>query len=350
MSREPVSRKYIVLTEGHSEPHAAKTACSVIRYRTSEVLAVLDSQQRGRTTQEVLSVGGGIPFVDSLAAAPEANTLLIGIAPVGGKIPATWRAIVLQAIERGMDIVSGLHDFLADDPEFAAAAARQGVKLIYVRRNRERQVAQQVGLRDDCLRIHTVGHDCSVGKMVAAIEVTNELKRRGRDAKFLASGQTGIMVEGDGVPVDCVVADFVSGAIEQLVLRHQHHEILLIEGQGSLVHPAYSGVTLGLLHGCAPHGLILCYEIGRETITGVPGMRIPPLSEIRRLNEVMANVMRPCRVIGIGMNSRLVSAAEAAAERERVRADLQLPVCDVFRDGPQELADAVLKLREEVSS
>jgi uncharacterized NAD-dependent epimerase/dehydratase family protein len=350
MSCEPVSRKYIVLTEGHSEPHAAKTACSVIRYRTSEVLAVLDSQQHGRTTQEVLAVGGSIPFVDSLAAAPEANTLLIGIAPVGGKIPATWRAIILQAIERGMDIVSGLHDFLADDPEFAAAAARQGIQLIDVRRNRERQVAERIGLRDDCLRIHTVGHDCSVGKMVTAIEVTNELKRRGRDAKFLATGQTGIMVEGDGVPVDCVVADFVSGAIEQLVLRHQHHEILLIEGQGSLVHPAYSGVTLGLLHGCAPQGLILCYEIGRETITGVPGMRIPPLSEILRLNEVMANVMCPCRVIGIAMNSRLVDAAAAAAERERVRTDLQLPVCDVFRDGPQELADAVLKLREEVFS
>ena len=342
-------RTYIILTEGHSEPHAAKTACSVIRYRSSEVLAVLDSQQRGRTTQEVLSVGGAIPFVDSLAAEPAANTLLIGIAPVGGKIPAAWRAIVLQAIERGMDVVSGLHDFLADDPEFSAAAALRGVQLIDVRRNRERQVAERIGLRDDCLRIHTVGHDCSVGKMVTAIEVTNELKRRGRDAKFLATGQTGIMVEGDGVPVDCVVADFVRGAIEQLILKHQHHEILLIEGQGSLVHPAYSGVTLGLLHGCAPHGLILCYEIGRETITGVPSMRIPPLAEIKRLNEVMANVMRPCQVIGIAVNSRQVSAAEAAAERARVRAELRLPVCDVFRDGPQELADAVLKLREEVS-
>ena len=248
-----------------------------------------------------------------------------------------------------MDVVSGLHDFLADDPEFSAAAALRGVQLIDVRRNRERQVAERIGLRDDCLRIHTVGHDCSVGKMVTAIEVTNELKRRGRDAKFLATGQTGIMVEGDGVPVDCVVADFVSGAIEQLILKHQHHEILLIEGQGSLVHPAYSGVTLGLLHGCAPHGLILCYEIGRETITGVPSMRIPPLAEIKRLNEVMANVMRPCQVIGIAVNSRQVSAAEAAAERARVRAELRLPVCDVFRDGPQELADAVLKLREEVS-
>jgi uncharacterized NAD-dependent epimerase/dehydratase family protein len=343
-----MARKYVILTEGHSEPHAAKTACSLIRYRTADVVAVMDSHQRGKTTQDVLGVGGRIPFIDSLDEAAAANTLLIGIAPVGGKIPAAWRPILLAAMQRGMDVVSGLHDFLADDAEFAAAARAHGVQLVDVRRNRERDVAQRVGLRDDCLRIHTVGHDCSVGKMVTAIEVTNELKRRGRDAKFLASGQTGIMVEGDGVPVDCVVADFVSGSIEQLILRNQHHEILLIEGQGSLVHPAYSGVTLGLLHGCSPHGLILCYEIGRDTVTGLPDMTIPSLAEIKRLNEIMANVMQPCKVIGISMNSRLVSPGAAQAERQRVREEFQVPVCDVFRHGPQELADAVLKLREEI--
>jgi uncharacterized NAD-dependent epimerase/dehydratase family protein len=343
-----MARKYVILTEGQSDPHTAKTACSLIRYRTADVVAVMDSHQRGKTTQDVLGVGGGIPFIDSLDEAAAADTLLIGIAPVGGKIPAAWRPILLAAMQRGMDVVSGLHDFLADDAEFAAAARAHGVQLVDVRRNRERDVALRVGLRDDCLRIHTVGHDCSVGKMVTAIEVTIELKRRGRDAKFLASGQTGIMVEGDGVPVDCVVADFVSGAIEQLILRNQHHEILLIEGQGSLVHPSYSGVTLGLLHGCSPHGLILCYEIGRDTVTGVPDMPIPPLAEIKRLNEIMANVMQPCKVIGISMNSRLVTPDAAEAERQRVRAEFQVPVCDVFRHGPQELADAVLKLREEI--
>ena len=226
---------------------------------------------------------------------------------MGGKIPAAWRAHPAgRHRSAGWMSCPACMIFWPTMPNSPPRRAH-GVQLIDVRRNRERDVAQRVGLRDDCLRIHTVGHDCSVGKMVTAIEVTNELKRRGRDAKFLASGQTGIMVEGDGVPVDCVVADFVSGAIEQLVLQHQHHEILLIEGQGSLVHPAYSGVTLGLLHGCSPHGLILCYEIGRETITGVPGMPIPPLAEIKRLNEIMANVMQPCQVIGISMNSRLVS-------------------------------------------
>ncbi len=341
-----MSQQLVILTEGHSDPHTAKTACSVIRYRTGDVVAVLDSTQRGLTAQQLLGVGGDIPVVASLAEAAGANTLLLGIAPPGGKVPGPWRSVILEAIGRGMDVVSGLHDFLSEDREFAAAAAERGVKLIDVRRNKEKEIARRVGLRDDCLRIHTVGHDCSVGKMVTAIEVANELKRRGHDAKFLASGQTGIMVDGEGVPVDCVVADFVSGAIERLVLQHQHHDILLIEGQGSLVHPSYSGVTLSLLHGCSPHGLILCYEMGRETVTGIPEMRIPPLAEIKRLNEIMASVMQPCEVIGISMNGRRVTPAEAQRERQRVREEFQLPVCDIFRDGPQELADAVLRLRE----
>ncbi len=344
-----MSQQLVILTEGQSNPHTAKTACSVMRYRPGDVVAVLDSTQRGLTAQQLLGVGGDIPVVGTLEEAAGANTLLIGIAPPGGKVPGAWRPVILEAILRGMDVVSGLHDFLSEDHEFAEAAAQRGVKLIDVRRNKEKEIARRVGLRDDCLRIHTVGHDCSVGKMVTAIEVTNELKRRGHDAKFLASGQTGIMVEGDGVSVDCVVADFISGSIERLILAQQHHDILLIEGQGSLVHPSYSGVTLGLLHGCSPHGLILCYEIGRETVTGIPHMRIPPLAEIKRLNELMASMMQPCEVIGISMNGRLVPPEDAQRERQRVRQEFQLPVCDIFRDGPQELADAVLRLRERLA-
>jgi uncharacterized NAD-dependent epimerase/dehydratase family protein len=342
-----MSRSFVVLTEGHSNPHTAKTACSVIRYRRHEVVAVLDSTHAGRTTQELLGAGGDLPFIASLDEAPQANGLLIGIAPPGGKIPPEWRRIILQAIRRGMDIVSGLHDFLSNDPEFAAAAAQAGVQLVDVRKNEERNIARRVGLRKDCLRVHTVGHDCSVGKMVTAIEITNGLKDAGLRAKFVATGQTGIMVEGDGCPIDCVVADFVSGAAEQLVLNNQHHDILLVEGQGSLVHPSYSSVTLGLLHGCLPHALILCYEVGRTQVTGVEHVAIPPLAEIKRLNEVMCHVFLPTQVIGISMNSRLVSAGEAEAERKRVRDEFGLPVCDVFRDGPQELVRAVMRFRDE---
>ncbi len=337
----------VILTEGHSNPHTAKTASCLLRYCPTEVVAVLDSTNRGLTTDQLLQVGGDTPVVGSLAEAGEANTLLIGIAPPGGKIPAAWRAIILEAIRRGMNVVSGLHDHLAGDPEFVAAAEKYGVELVDVRRNEERDIARRLGLRDECLRILTVGHDCSVGKMVTSVELTRELKQRNYDAKFVATGQTGIMVEGDGCAVDSVVADFVSGAAEKLVLNNQHHQILLIEGQGSLIHPSYSSVTLGLLHGTSPHGLIMCFEVGREVVTGVPHVQIPPLEKMIELNELMASVYQPCQVIGISMNSRRVPAAEAIRLRDKLQDQFQIPVCDVIRDGPGPLVDAVLELRRQ---
>ncbi|MFO0870413.1 MAG: DUF1611 domain-containing protein [Pirellulales bacterium] len=341
-----MARRIVILTEGHTNPHTAKTASCLIRYKTSEIVALLDSTRRGSTTQDLLGVGGAIPVVGSLAEAGPADTLLLGIAPPGGKIPAPWRAIILEAIGRGMTIWSGLHDFLSRDPEFVAAAQQHQVRLIDVRQNSEREVARRLGIRSDCLRIHTVGHDCSIGKMVASVELTLGLQRRGVDAKFIATGQTGIMVEGDGLPLDCVVADFVAGAAEKMVLQQQHHEVLVVEGQGSLIHPSYSGVTLSLLHGCAPQGLIFVYEIGRTVVTGVDHVPIPPLSALLKMYDLMANANARCRVLGIAINSRCVSAAEAAAERERVRQEFGLPACDVIRDGPDELVEAILRFRD----
>jgi uncharacterized NAD-dependent epimerase/dehydratase family protein len=217
-----------------------------------------------------------------------------------------------------------------------------------VRKNDERDVANREGIDERCLRIHTVGNDCCVGKMVVALEVTNALKRAGHDAKFVATGQTGIMIEGDGCPIDRVISDFTNGAAEKLVLANQHHKIILVEGQGSLTHPRYSAVTLGLLHGCIPDGLILCYEVGRTHVNGMPAIPLPPLDTVLRLNEEMACVMHPCRVIGIAMNSRLCSTAEAETERGRMQERFKLPVCDVFRHGADELAQAVLRRGVEV--
>jgi uncharacterized NAD-dependent epimerase/dehydratase family protein len=342
-------RQIVILTDGRTNPVNAKTASCVIRYKPEEVVALLDTTQPGKTSQEVLGVGGSIPVVASLADAPKANTLLIGIAPSGGKLPPAWRKILLEAIDRGMNLVSGLHDFLSNDPEFAAAAAKKGVQIHDVRKNNERDVANRQNLREDCLRIHTVGQDCSVGKMLASVELAIALKNRGHDAKFVATGQTGIMIEGDGCPVDCVVSDFVNGAVEKLVLANQHHDILLIEGQGSLSHPRYSAVTLGLLHGCVPHGLILVYEAGRRTVLGMDYMPLVPLAKIVEINEMMARLAVPsARVIGVAMNSRLLNADEAEAERERVRSEMGVPVCDVIRHGPDDLVDAILKLQGEL--
>lgn len=334
-------RRLIILTEGHTEPVTAKTATCVVRYRPEQVVALLDSAQAGKTAQELLNVGGDIPIVGSLEDAPQANALMLGIAPSGGKIPPPWRSIILAAIRRGMDVISGLHEFLCNDVEFASAAAEKGVQLIDVRKNNERDVANRVNIREDCLRVHTVGQDCSVGKMLVSVELSNAMKARGVQSKFIATGQTGIMVEGDGCPIDCVVADFLSGAVEKMILTHQHNDVLFVEGQGSISHPRYSAVTLGLLHGCLPQAMILCYEVGRKHVYGMEGFPLKPLDQLLKVYETMANLAVPSRVIGVAMNSRKVSAEETEKERERVRQELGLPVCDVIRHGPDELLEPI---------
>lgn len=339
------AQRVIILTEGRSNPYNAKTATNYVRYKTAEVVALLDSTQRGKTSGELLGVGGAIPVVGSLGEAPDATTLVIGISPPGGNLPPAWRAIILEAADRGMHIISGLHEFLGDDPEIAARAARHGGRIVDVRKNNERSVARQEGLDPRCLRIHTVGHDCNVGKMVVSLELALALKKRGHDTKFVATGQTGMMLEGDGCPIDCVVADFINGAAENLVLQNQHHAIIVVEGQGTVVHPMYSGVTLGLLHGCVPDGLIMCIELGRTHIAALPHVKIPPLPELIALYEQLGSLMHPCKVIGIGINSRKVTANEAARERQRIRDEIGLPACDVLRDGPEELTDAVLAFK-----
>lgn len=339
----------VLLTGGVSNPGPAKTAVNLLRYKPEEVVAILDEIHAGMTSQDLFGLGGNIPVIRELREVPEANTVVIGLAPTGGKLPPAMKETVLEAIGRKMTVVSGLHEFLSDDPEIAAAARVQGARLVDVRKNEERDVAHRKGLREECLRIHTVGHDCNVGKMVVSLELSLALKQAGYDAKFVATGQTGIMIEGDGCPIDAVVGDFVNGAAEKLVLANQHHQILLIEGQGSLVHPRYSGVTLGLLHGCVPDGLILCYEMGREGVGGMNQFKLPSLAVLKQVYETMANLMHPCQVIGIAVNGRKFSDEDVRSECEKVNAELGVPVCDVLRHGPEPLVKAILALKKRLA-
>ncbi|MCD0460773.1 DUF1611 domain-containing protein [Roseiconus lacunae] len=339
-------RRILLLTDGYSTPFLAKTAISLLRYRTDDVIGVLDAEHAGQDAGELFGAGHGIPVVDSVVEGTDA--VFIGIAPPGGKLPAAWRPTIIEALTRGIDVVSGLHDFLSLDPELTAIAEQHGGTLIDVRKNDEKETATGQPFREGCLRIHTVGQDCSVGKMVASLEIQRELSRRGHDAKFLATGQTGIMISGEGVPIDCVVADFVNGAAERLVRQNDDHDIVLIEGQGSLSHPSFSAVTLGLLHGAAPQGLIFVYEVGRREVKGLDGIELRPFRQLIAAYENAAALRHPCRVIGIAMNGRKVSDEEAAAEKARMESEFGLPVCDVFRDGPGELVDAVIALQQEL--
>jgi len=336
-----MGRKILILTEGLSSPNSAKTACSVIRYRRDEVVGVLDSTVSPQACQNLLEVGGDLPVVNSVDTIPEANVLLIGIAPTGGGLPEPMRLQVLAAIERGMDVESGLHDFLSDDEEFVSAAAKSGSVLRDLRRNNERDVAQRQNISSDCLRVHTVGHDCSVGKMITSIELARGLQADGVHAKFIATGQTGILVEGDGCPVDAVVADFINGSVEKQILAHQHHEVLVIEGQGSITHPCYSAVTLGLLHGCLPNCLVYCYELGRTQVKGVDHIELPPMESQRDLYLAMANAAHDCRFIGISINSRNTDEKAYRKEKDRIESEWDLPACDVFRENAGPLVNAV---------
>lgn len=338
--------RIVLLTDGYSTPFLAKTAISLLRYRQEDVAAVFDVEHAGKTAQELFGAGEQIPVVDALPS--DTDAIFIGIAPPGGKLPTAWRPLLKAALQQKIDLVSGLHDFLTEDEELVSLAAASGAKLTDVRRNREKETASGAPFREQCLRIHSVGHDCTVGKMVTTLEIQRELVSRSVDAEFLATGQTGIMISGEGVPIDCVVADFVNGAAESLVRRNEEHEVLLIEGQGCISHPSFSAVTLGLLHGCAPHGLIFCYEVGRDHVKGLDGI---PLLANRRLieaYEMAASLRHPCKVIGIAMNTRNLKPEEADAERHRVSEEFGLPVCDVYRHGAGVLADAVENLRKEV--
>ncbi len=344
----PQHTRIALLTDGYSTPFLAKTAISLLRYRTSHIVGVLDQTSPVKTAGELLGAGGDIPVVRLLSEIPKLDAIYVGIAPPGGKLPDEWRPMICEGLRRGVDIVSGLHDFLIEDEEYRRLAAASGSRLIDVRRNRFKETASGRTVRPACVVIHAVGHDCSIGKMVTSIELQRGLAAEGYSAKFLATGQTGIMISGEGVPIDCVVADFVNGAAEDLVARNEQHDFLLVEGQGSISHPAFSAVTAGLLHGCAPDGLLFCYEAGREFVKGLDRVPIAPMLEQLRACELMANLRHPCKFIGVTVNTRVLSAVDAAAEIQRAEQFFGLPACDVYRDGTSKLVAAAIKLRNEI--
>ena len=274
----------------------------------------------------------------------------MSVALPGGKLPQSFKEVMLEAISKKMNIISCGHEFISDDPDLVIAAKSANVSLTDIRKNNERDVAHRKGIRANCLRILMVGNDCSLGKMVTSLELARALQKKGHDAKFVATGQTGILIEGDGIPIDAVVGDYINGAAEKLILQNQHHDILIVEGQGSIVHPRYSSVTLGLLHGSLPQGMIMCYEVGREFVHNMPGIKIPPMDVVIRLFEEMASVMFPSKVIGFALNSKNVSEIEAEKERKRIKEQFGLPACDVVRHGPEELLDAIIRFKKEVIS
>ena len=287
----------------------------------------------------------GVPDMD-LAAAKEAGvkTLVIGVANRGGTISQAWKKVLVAALEEGFDLASGLHSLLRDEPDLTAVAEATGRRLHDVRVPQDKYPIAN-GIKRSGKRCLAVGTDCSIGKMYTALAMDRDMKAKGMKATFRPTGQTGILITGEGVPLDAVVADFMAGAVEWLTPDNDDDHWDLIEGQGSLFHVSYSGVTMALIHGGQPDALILCHEPTREHMRGLPDYPLPALETLRDTALPLARMVNPgCEVVGVSINTAAMEDSEANAYLAEVEARMGLPAVDPFRHGAARLADALAAL------
>src|SRR6187397_1662508 len=304
-------KRYLILAEGRSgDPHYGKTARGILRYAPDPTVAILDSTRAGESYE-------GVPVVatveEGLRYGP--TTAVVGVATQGGRFPPAWRELLKQSIAAGLDLESGLHEFLGEDEELVELARAKGVELRDLRKPPpDLNVPTGENLQLPARIVLTVGSDCAIGKKTVALELDLEARRRGLASVFVPTGQTGIAIAGWGIAVDAVVSDFLAGAAERLVVEGARRggKLLFVEGQGSLVHPLYSGVTLGLVHGSVPHDFVLCHAAGATEIERSPGHPIPPLTELIELHERISLPARKATVVCIAVNTAAIASDEDA--------------------------------------
>jgi uncharacterized NAD-dependent epimerase/dehydratase family protein len=335
-------RRILILGEGFShDPHYGKTMRGIIRYGPDPVVAILDSERAGEDHE-------GTPIVGTVedALPYEPTVAVVGVATQGGRFPPAWRDLLKASIAAGLDVESGLHEFVSEDPELTELARVHGVGLRDLRKAPAGlNVPTGANLEVDATIVLTVGSDCAIGKKTVAVELDLEARKRGIDSVFVPTGQTGIAIAGWGIAVDAVVSDFLAGAAEWLVVEGARRggKLLFVEGQGALVHPLYSGVTLGLVHGSAPHVFVLCHAAGATEIEGSPGHPIPPLTELIELHERISLPARKAKVVCIAMNTAAIASDdEASAAIAAIAKETGLPADDPVRFGAQHLLDALL--------
>ena len=338
-------KRYLILAEGRSDdPHYGKTARGVLAYGAEPVVAILDSTRAGEMYD-------GIPIVGSVndALCFNPTTALVGVATQGGRFPPTWRDLLKSCIAKGLDLENGLHEFVSDDAELSELAARHRVELRDLRKPpADLDVPTGANLQLDTQIVLTVGSDCAIGKMTVSLELDRAAREQDLASQFVPTGQTGIAIAGWGIAVDAVVSDFIAGATERLVVegyRRGGTDVLFVEGQGSIVHPAYSGVTMGLIHGSAPHLYVLCHLAGTTHIEGYPGHPLPSLAEFVELHERLSLPARPAKVACVAMNTRFLGEEDADAAIRAAAAETGLPVDDPVRFGPERLLEAIVQRR-----
>lgn len=351
MTRGPGGERLAILTGGLFADRHAKTAHGVIRYGNRDVVAVVDREHAGRSAAEVVPFCvRPIPIVATLAEAVErgAECLLVGIAPTGGKLDRALRATLLEAIEAGLNVEAGLHTVLSGDLGLRSAAERRGVRLRDLRVSPPDLDVPRGDPRPAGLRVvHSVGSDCVVGKKVVTLELDLAARQRGLRSVYVPTGQTGIATAGWGIAVDHVIADYVAGAADRLVREGARRgDFLFVEGQGALFHPAYSGVTLGLLHGSLPDALVLAHKVGLKGIQGREDVPLPPLPELVEAYEAACRPLKPTRVAAIALNTSALDERAARAAITRTEDECGLPGDDVVRFGADRVLDAVLAALE----
>ena len=344
MSQQP--ERLLILAEGFSgDPHYGTTGRGVLAYGRRPVVAILDSTRAGETMP---GPHGDVPIVatvdDALGFDP--TTALVGVATQGGRFPPAWRELLRSVISKRLHVENGLHQFLGDDEELVELARRHDVELRDLRRPpADLDVPSGANLTHPAQVVLTVGSECAIGKMTVSLELDRAARARGLASQFVPTGQTGIAIAGWGIGVDAVIADFIAGAAERLVVEGQKRggELLWVEGQGSLVHPAYSGVTLGLVHGSAPHAFVLCHLAGQTEVEGYPGQPIPPLPELVEVHERISLPARKAKVAALALNTRLLDEDAARAAIAAAESELGLLADDPVRFGPNRILDAVLQ-------
>ena len=329
-----LSAPYLLFLGDARDELAAKTALGIAKWRPDQCV--------GQLRLENCAADAGVPDLSiEDAAARGANTLVVGVANAGGVLPSSWSETIVGALNAGLDVASGLHTRLDSVDEILAASRSTGRRLIDVR------IPDQVypvgtGVPRPGRRMLTVGTDCSVGKMYATLAIEEEMPRRDVPAHFRATGQTGIFIASSGVPVDAVAADFISGSVECLTPENTADHWDLIEGQGSLFHPSFAGVSLGLLHGSQPEALILCHEPTRTHMRGLPDQPLPSLVTCMEANLQAARLTSPhVRFAGAAVNTSALTPAEAKACLNRIQAETGLPAVDPVKSGVGLLVDAL---------
>jgi uncharacterized NAD-dependent epimerase/dehydratase family protein len=329
-----------------SFPDRAKTAVGILRYGDHDVRAVLDRERAGDRISDHLPGVPDAPIEASLDDVEESiDALAVGVAPIGGEFDPSWRADVRRALERGCDVVAGLHYFLSEDEEFAALAAEHDAEIHDLRRPPEDlSVSDGVAGDVDARVVGTVGTECSTGKMTTSFELRDAARDRGIDAAVVPTGQTGVMITGWGIVVDRVISDFAAGAVERMVLAAaEDHDLLIVEGQGALAHPAYSGVTTSILHGAMPDALVLCHVAGQESVHGYESFAIPDVASYATLYESMAAPVHAADVLAGALNTSGLERERAREAVDRFADELAAPAADQVRFGVGgEVLDALL--------